>query len=122
MDAAVRAIAEPRRREILSLVAGTELSAGEIASHFDVTRPAISQHLTVLKGAGLVAERREGTKRLYVARPEGLGELRSYLERFWDARLRRLKHAAEADERSLRRHAISRHQKRSARDKGQRKA
>jgi DNA-binding transcriptional ArsR family regulator len=121
MDAAVRAIAEPRRREILTLVATRELSAGEIASHFDVTRPAISQHLGVLKGAGLVVERREGTRRLYLARPEGLVELRSFLEAFWDARLRRLKKAAEAAERSSRRHAISRNQSHRARHQNKRK-
>ena len=121
MDAAVRAIAEPRRREILGLVARRELSAGEIASHFDVTRPAISQHLSVLKGAGLVVERREGTRRLYTARPEGLVELRSFLEAFWDERLRRLKLAAEAHERSARRHAISRHQSHRNRNQNKRK-
>ena len=121
MDAVVRAIAEPRRREILTLVATRERSAGEIASHFDVTRPAISQHLGVLKDAGLVVERREGTRRLYVARPEGLAELRSFLEAFWDMRLRRLKHAAEAEERSSRRHAISRHQRNRARNQNKRK-
>ncbi len=101
MDAALRAIAEPRRREILRLIQDEERAAGEIASHFEVTRPAISQHLSVLKAAGLVIERREGTRRLYRARPEGLEELRSYLEGFWDGRLRLLKHAAEADERRL---------------------
>ncbi len=122
MDAALRAIAEPRRREILELVAAEELSAGAIASHFDVTRPAISQHLSVLKDAGLVVERREGTRRLYLARPEGLAQVRSFLEAFWDQRLRRLKRAAEADERSSRRHAISRHQSRRTRNKGKRKA
>src|ERR1700737_4592198 len=111
MDAVVRAIAEPRRREILALVAARELSAGGIASHFDVTRPAISQNLGVLKDAGLVVERREGTRGLYVARPEGLTESRSFLEAFWDMRLRRLKQAAEAQERSSRRHAISGHQR-----------
>ena len=121
MDAAVRALAEPRRREILALVSGAELSAGAIASHFDVTRPAISQHLGVLKDAGLVVERREGTRRMYRARPEGLEELRSFLEGFWEQRLRRLKKAAETAERSTRRHAISRDQNRRARDKGQRK-
>ena len=120
MDAAVRAIAEPRRREILELIAIRELPAGEIASHFDVTRPAISQHLSVLKEAGLVVERREGTKRLYLARPAGLAELRSFLEAFWDTRLRRLKRAAEAQERSSRRHAISRHKTRRSRDQDQR--
>ena len=72
MEAALKAIGAPTRRAILRLVADDERSAGEIASHFDVTRPAISQHLTVLKEAGLVDERRNGTKRLYRARPEGL--------------------------------------------------
>jgi DNA-binding transcriptional ArsR family regulator len=120
MDAAVRAIAEPRRREILALVAAAELSAGEIASRFAVTRPAISQHLGVLKNAGLVVERREGTKRLYRARPEGLAELRSYLDSFWEHSLRRLKRAAEADERRSRRHAISRHQSHRKRSQDQR--
>ena len=80
MEAAIRAIAEPRRREILRLVWTSELAAGEIASHFDVTRPAISQHLRVLKEAGLVSERRNGTRRLYRARPESIAQLRAYLE------------------------------------------
>ena len=116
MDAAVRAIAQARRREILGLVARVELSAGDIASHFSVTRPAISQHLRVLKSAGLVGERREGTKRLYRARPQGLAELRAFLEGFWDERLHRLQKAAEAHERSTRRHAIRRNRRRRQRD------
>lgn len=99
LDVVLRAIAEPRRREILRLVQDRELSSGEIASHFDVTRPAISQHLGVLKDAGLVTVRRQGTQRLYKARPEGLVELRAFLEEFWDERLWRLKAAAEAEER-----------------------
>lgn len=98
MEAALRAIAEPRRRRILSLVRDCELSAGEIAAHFDVTRPAISQHLGVLKEAGLVSERRDGTRRLYRARLEGLVELRSFLEGFWDERLDALRQAAERKE------------------------
>jgi DNA-binding transcriptional ArsR family regulator len=102
MEAVLRAIAEPRRRQILTLVRDGELSAGEIASHFDVTRPAISQHLTVLKEAGLVNERRNGTRRLYQARPEGLAELRSFLEGFWDERLDALRREAERKERSKR--------------------
>jgi DNA-binding transcriptional ArsR family regulator len=95
MEAVLRAIAEPRRRRILELIGARELSAGEIASHFDVTRPAISQHLTVLKRAGLVSERREGTRRIYRARPEGLVELRGFLDEFWADGLDRLKVAAE---------------------------
>ena len=100
MQAAIHAIAEPRRREILHLVRDEEMTAGKIASHFDVTRPAISQHLRVLHGAGLVSERREGTRRIYRARPEGLVELRAFLDDFWGKRLETLKREVEADERS----------------------
>ena len=99
MEAALKAIAEPRRRQILTLVRDGELAAGEIAAQFEVTRPAVSQHLTVLKEAGLVSERRDGTRRLYRARPEGLTELRSFLEGFWDERLAALKREAEREER-----------------------
>jgi DNA-binding transcriptional ArsR family regulator len=109
MDAAIRALADPRRRDILALIAVRELPAGEVAAHFAITRPAISQHLTVLKNAGLVSERREGTRRFYRVRPEGLSELRGFLESFWDAKLRRLKSVIEADEKGSRRHANSRH-------------
>jgi DNA-binding transcriptional ArsR family regulator len=94
----VQAISEPRRREILRLVRDEELPAGEIAARFDVTRPAISQHLTVLKNAGLIAERRAGTRRFYRARPEGLEELRSFLDDFWAGRLERLKAVVEREE------------------------
>ena len=99
MEAALKAIAAPRRRQILQLVRDDELSAGEIASHFDVTRPAVSQHLNVLKEAGLVNERRNGTRRLYRARPEGLVELREFLQGFWDVRLDTLKREAQKEER-----------------------
>jgi DNA-binding transcriptional ArsR family regulator len=100
MQDAIDAIAERHRREILRLVRQGELPAGAIAAHFgDVTRPAISQHLRVLLKAGLVSERRDGTRRLYRARPDGLGELRSFLDGFWDERLEALRGAAEAEER-----------------------
>src|SRR3954463_4057946 len=102
MQTAIQALAEPRRREILELIRERELSAGEIASGFDVTRPAISQHLGVLKEAGLVTERRDGTRRFYRARPEGLKELREFLEGFWSYSLRHLKREAEAEERKKR--------------------
>ena len=98
MEAALKALAAPRRRQILTLVRNDELSAGEIASHFDVTRPAVSQHLNVLKEAGLVNERRNGTRRLYRARPEGLAPVKEYLEEFWDERLETLKREAEREE------------------------
>src|SRR5712671_8204765 len=99
MEAALKAIAGPRRRQILALVRDGELAAGEIAAHFDVTRPAVSQHLSVLKEAGLVNERRNGTRRLYRARPEGLVELRAFLDEFWGERLGVLKREAEREER-----------------------
>jgi len=99
VEAALKAIAAPRRRQILTLVRDEELSAGEIASHFDVTRPAVSQHLNVLKEAGLVSERRNGTRRLYRARPEGLTEIKDFLADFWDVRLDALKREAEKEER-----------------------
>ena len=100
MDAALKAIAAPHRRQILALVRDGELAAGEIAAHFDVSRPAVSQHLNVLKEAGLVTERRNGTRRLYRARPEGLADLRAFLEGFWDDRLDALKREAEKEERT----------------------
>ena len=100
MDRALQAIAEPRRRAILELVAAEELPAGEIARHFAVTRPAISQHLRVLREAGLVSERREGTRRLYRARPEGIEQMRAFLDDFWTQQLERLKWAAELEERT----------------------
>jgi DNA-binding transcriptional ArsR family regulator len=99
VEAALRAIAEPRRLEILRLVRDEEMSAGEIASHFDVTRSAVSQHLRVLKDAGLVAERRTGTRRIYRIRPEGLEEIREFIDGLWEIQLGALKLAAEVEER-----------------------
>lgn len=98
MDRVARAIAAPRRREILALVRTGELSAGDIASRFDVSRPAVSQHLMVLREAGLLDERRDGTRRLYRARPEGLAGLHDFLNGFWTDRLERLKLAAELEQ------------------------
>jgi len=93
------AVAQPKRREILRLLAGRELSATQIASNFEVTQPAISQHLKVLKDVGLVNERREGTKRLLSVRPEGLADLDDFLAEIVPAALGRLKAAAEGEER-----------------------
>ncbi len=94
------AIAQPARREILRLLADRELSAGAVASRFPVTQPAISQHLKVLREAGLVQERRDGARRLYRVRREGLADLHDFLASFFDEGLERLKEAAEAEERS----------------------
>jgi len=96
-DEVLRALAEPRRRAILRVVASEELPAGRIAEHFDVTRSAVSQHLQVLKDAGLVAERRDGTKRLYRARGDGLARLRSLLDQMWDDSLDLARRLAESD-------------------------
>ena len=98
----MKAIAEPRRQQILRLVWDHELTAGEIASRFEISWPAVSQHLGVLKEAGLVDERRNGTKRLYRARPQGLADLKAFLDEFWGDRLEALKREAEREERSKR--------------------
>ena len=96
------AIAQPKRREILRLLSAGELSAGQVASRFAVTQPAISQHLKVLKDVGLVSERREGTKRMLSVRAEGLVELNDFLTAVLPARLDRLKEVAEKEERAER--------------------
>ena len=96
-DETLRALAEPRRRAILRLVARDELAAGEIAAAFEVTRTAISQHLTVLKHAGLLAERRDGTRRLYRARPEGLAGLRQFLDEMWASSLDTARRLVESE-------------------------
>ena len=94
------ALAQPTRREILFLLSTGELSAGEIAARFAVTQPAISQHLRVLREAGLVAQRQEGSRRIYRVRPEGLGDLHDLLAELLPSSLERLKQAAEEEERS----------------------
>jgi DNA-binding transcriptional ArsR family regulator len=97
-----QAIADPRRREVLTLVGERERTAGEIAARFDVTRQAVSQHLRVLLAAGLIVERRDGTRRWYVARPEGLEDVRAYVDAMWSPALQRLKAAAETEHASRR--------------------
>ena len=100
MDAALKALAEPRRREILRLVWRDELPATDIADHFrEVTRSAISQHLGVLKAAGLVTERRDGTRRLYRAQQDEMKKLRTFLDDHWTTGLERLRDVAEAAQR-----------------------
>lgn len=103
MDAVLKALAEPRRRQILRLVWDRELPAGKIADRFaDVSRAAISQHLHVLREAGLLYESRNGRRRLYRARREGVQELREQLVTFWEDRLDDIRRRAEADERRMR--------------------
>ncbi len=98
MDAALRAIAEPTRRQILRLVRDDEHTVTHIAEHFDVSRPAISQHLRVLHDAELVTVRSEGTRRLYRARPEGMAEVRSWMDEFWVDALHALKIEVEREQ------------------------
>lgn len=93
----LRAIAEPRRREILRLVWHDERTAGDIASRFDITFGAVSQHLAVLRGAGLVRRRREGNRIYYLADRDRLGPLRAVLETMWEGTLDRLAEAIERE-------------------------
>jgi DNA-binding transcriptional ArsR family regulator len=95
----LQVIAAPRRLRILELVWDTERSAGEIAAQFEVSWSAISQHLTVLKTAGFVVERRDGRSRFYRADKTALGPLRAVVEAHWRSGLNRLKELAEAEER-----------------------
>lgn len=96
-DAVLRALAEPHRRRILALVGDREIPAGEIAQHFDITHQAVSQHLKVLRDAGLLNERRDGTRRLYAIRPEAIESVRAYLDELWPASLDRLRATVERD-------------------------
>jgi DNA-binding transcriptional ArsR family regulator len=96
-DAVLRALADPHRREIIRLIQDTELPAGQIATHFTLTQQAVSQHLAVLKRAGLLEERRDGTRRLYRFQPAALEPVRTMLDEFWPDALDRLKRVVERD-------------------------
>jgi DNA-binding transcriptional ArsR family regulator len=84
---ALTALADPTRRAVFERLRDSAASVGEITAGLPVSRPAVSQHLKVLKSAGLVEARAEGTRRVYYIDPRGLGELRRYLDQFWDAAL-----------------------------------
>jgi DNA-binding transcriptional ArsR family regulator len=101
-EVALKALAEPNRVEILRLTRDYPRSVGEIAAHFDISMQAVSQHLQVLKEAGLVSEQREGARRLYAVRPEGLRAVREFVEELWPARLKRLKRLAETKAQNMR--------------------
>src|SRR6266511_3394325 len=96
---AMDALGDPTRRAIFEQLRRGPRAVGEIAGELPVSRPAVSQHLRVLKEAGLVSERRDGTRRLYRLDPDGLGALRAYFDQFWDAALADFKAAADANER-----------------------
>lgn len=92
------ALGDPTRRQLLERLAKKPLAVGELASGFTISRPAVSQHLKVLKEARLVSERIEGTRHIYSLDQRGVSAMRSYLDRFWDRALAALKEAAEKEE------------------------
>jgi DNA-binding transcriptional ArsR family regulator len=101
-EVALKALAEPNRVAILRLTRDEPRSVGEIAAHFDISLQAVSQHLQVLKEAGLVSERRDGARRLYAVEPGGLQAVREFVDELWPERLTRLKRLAETKARSTR--------------------
>ena len=94
---AFAALADPTRREVFERLAAGPSSVGELARRLPVSRPAVSQHLKVLKEAGLVTDRAEGARRVYQIDPQGLGQIRAWLDRFWDAALEAFKAEVEKD-------------------------
>jgi DNA-binding transcriptional ArsR family regulator len=101
-EEAMNALGDPTRRAIFERLAAGPKPVGELAKELPVSRPAVSQHLRVLREAGLVSERPSGTRRIYRVDPDGVGALRAYFEGFWDALLADFKAEAEAQERRKR--------------------
>lgn len=97
-NAAIQALADPTRRAVFEALRDGPRPVGEIAGGLPVSRPAVSQHLRVLKGAGLVHDEKQGARRLYRIDPDGLGALRAYLDGFWDTALESFKELAERDD------------------------
>jgi DNA-binding transcriptional ArsR family regulator len=95
---AFQALADPTRHAIFERLKGGPLAVGELASELPVSRPAVSQHLKVLKAAGLVSERRSGTRRLYRIEPQGVWALRESIDRLWEDALEAFRIAVERDE------------------------
>src|SRR3954454_24350329 len=100
-SSALTALADPTRREIFERLALRPLAVGELARGLPVSRPAVSQHLKVLKGAGLVTDRAEGTRRVYAVDPDGIEALRAYLDQFWDKTLTAFKQAVEQSDKEV---------------------
>ena len=94
-ESALTALADPTRRAIFERLADHPRAVGELAGELPVSRPAVSQHLKVLKEAGLVVDRPDGSRRIYQLDPAGVGALRAYLDRFWNRALTAFKAAAE---------------------------
>jgi DNA-binding transcriptional ArsR family regulator len=97
-ESAMNALGDPTRRAIFERLRKGPRPVGELAADLPVSRPAVSQHLRVLKKAGLVTERRDGTRRIYGLDPDGLAEIRAYFDRFWDQALAQFQAAAERKE------------------------
>jgi DNA-binding transcriptional ArsR family regulator len=95
---AIAALADPTRRAIFERLRGGPLPVGELANELPVSRPAVSQHLKVLKEAGLVSDRRNGTRRLYRIEPRGVSALRAYFDQFWNEALDAFKDAVDGEE------------------------
>ncbi len=95
IEKAFEALGDPTRLAIFQRIASRPHSVGEIAGHLPVSRPAVSQHLRVLKQAGLVADVRDGTRRVYEVRPEGIEALRKYFDQLWERNLKAIQAAAE---------------------------
>src|SRR3954449_4610195 len=98
MTNGMEALGDPTRRAIFERLAGGPRAVGELADEFPISRPAVSQHLKVLKDAGLVVDRRDGTRRLYQLDPDGVGALRAYFDTFWNQALAAFKTAVEQEE------------------------
>ena len=96
-SAAFAAIADPTRRRVLERLGARPMAVGELAAGMPVSRPAVSQHLKVLKDAGLVSDRQDGARRIYAIDPKGLGAMRAWLDQFWDGALAALKAEIERD-------------------------
>ena len=96
---AISALGDPTRRRIFERLAESPLPVGQLARELPVSRPAVSQHLKVLKDAGLVVDRRVGTRRVYSVDPDGVDAMRAYLDRFWERSLLAFRTAVEHDER-----------------------
>jgi len=105
LDLVARALGDATRRGLLTLVRDEEMAAGDLAERCpEISRPAVSQHLRVLSDAGLMSTRRDGNRRLYRARPEGLADVWRFVDDMWSDKLERLKRVAEQSERAAPQH------------------
>ena len=104
VDDALQALGDPTRRAVFELLAERARPVGELAHELPVSRPAVSQHLAILRAAGLVTDRRDGVRRIYSIDPEGVAAMREYFDRFWNQALADFKKAAENPDRASKEH------------------